>query len=243
MKKIDAIFLDTGNTLTTIVPDPALQDTSRQEIATLLETKVPAEAFMTLLNERYASYKSWVKQTQIEPSETELWTRWLVPDMPPEKVVPLVGKLTQLWTSRKGRRTARPDVKVTIAELHRRGYVLGILANAISSTEIPDWLEREGLKEYFKAVVLSAKIGRRKPDPYVFREAANLAGVEPGKCAYVGDNPSRDIQGARQAGFGAVVILLESKTLSKEPPKVKERPDAMITKVTDLLNIFHPRLD
>ncbi len=89
--------------------------------------------------------------------------------------------------------------------------------------------------------MLSSKFGRRKPDPYIFIEAAQQIGIEPAKCAYVGDNPSRDIEGARRAGFGMVVILLESATLSKEPPKGSQRPDALIRECKDLLNIFPPR--
>jgi HAD superfamily hydrolase (TIGR01662 family) len=240
-QKIDAIILDTGNTMTTVAPDPDLQKHSIMEIARLLGVRESSETFKARLSEHYDAYKMSVKQTMVEPSETELWTRWMVPDLPSEKVVPLAGQLTRLWLTRKGRRTLRPDVKATLAELSKRGYVLAILANALSPTEIPDWLEQEGLKKYFKAVVLSSTFGRRKPDPYIFLEAARQAGVEPGKCAYVGDNPSRDIQGARAAGFGSVIILLEAATLSREPNKGRERPDGLIRECRDLLNIFPPR--
>lgn len=123
--------------------------------------------------------------------------------------------------------------------LHERGYTLGIVANSLSKTEIPQWLEADGLSQYFKAVVLSSNFGRRKPDPYIFLEAARIAGVEPSNCAYVGDNPSRDISGARQAGFGMVLILLEPKTLVKESPRGKNKPDGIIGQISDLL-IFFP---
>ncbi len=126
-------------------------------------------------------------------------------------------------------------------ELVKRGYTLGIIANSISTTEIPEWLEKDGLAQYFKVVLLSAQFGRRKPDPYIYLEAARLAGAEPARCAYVGDNPSRDIEGTRQAGYSMVVILLEAATLSKEPPKGSARPDAIISACQDLLTIFPPR--
>jgi FMN phosphatase YigB (HAD superfamily) len=118
---------------------------------------------------------------------------------------------------------------------------LGIIANTLSKTEIPLWLEEDGLAQYFKSVVLSSNFGRRKPDPYIYLEAARRAGNEPAKCAYVGDNPSRDIAGARQAGFGMVIILLERETLAKETPKGKEKPDRIIGQFSDLLNFFYSR--
>ena len=63
-------------------------------------------------------------------------------------------------------------------ELHRRGYILGIIANTITETEIPDWMEADGLTPYFKAVVLSSKVGTRKPNPEIYWEAARRVGHE-----------------------------------------------------------------
>jgi HAD superfamily hydrolase (TIGR01549 family) len=240
-RKIDAIFLDTGNTLRVVVKDPIFQHNARKQIAVLLGTKESPDEFCVRLGRRYESYKIWTRETMIQAPETELWTRWMLPDFPAERVTLLAGQLTRLWMEQGGRRTPRPDVKETIAELHQRGYKLGIIANSLSTTEIPDWLEADGLTRYFTAVVLSASLGHRKPDPVVYLEAARLAGVEPARCAYVGDNPSRDIVGSRSAGYGMVVILLETATLTKEPPKGKDRPDAIIRECKDLLTIFPPR--
>jgi HAD superfamily hydrolase (TIGR01662 family) len=200
-----------------------------------------AAAYCRRLGDRYRAYKNWTKQTLVEPSEVELWTRWMLPDSPAEKIAPIASRLTRLWIDQNGRRVPRPDVRQTLIELDKRGYALGIIANSISTTEIPEWLEKDGLAQYFKCVMLSAEFGHRKPDPSIFIEAARMVGAEPAKCAYVGDNPSRDIEGTHRAGFGMAVILLESDTLAKEPPKGRERPDAIIRECKDLLNIFQPR--
>ena len=111
----------------------------------------------------------------------------------------------------------------------------------MSETEIPDWLEADGLAQYFSAVALSSKLGNRKPDPEIYLKAARMIGVEPAHCAYVGDNPTRDILGARTAGFGMVIILLESATLQKEPPRERFKPDGIISEFNNLLNFFPPR--
>ncbi len=240
-KKIDAIFIDTGNTLRVVERDAAFQYRARQQIVKLLGVGETPDAFCYRLTKRYDAFKKDAKETLIQPSEVELWTRWMLPDSPADEIAPLANRLTRLWMDQGGRRVPRPDARQTVIELSRRGYTLGIIANAVSSTEIPEWLEKDGLTQYFKVVLLSAQFGRRKPDPYIFIEAARRAGVEPAKCAYVGDNPSRDIEGTRQAGFGMAVILLESATLSKEPPKGSARPDAIIGTCQDLLTIFPPR--
>ena len=63
------------------------------------------------------------------------------------KIAPIAGKLTRLWRNRVGRRVARPDVERVIIELSQRGYRLGIIANTITETEIPDWLEEANLAQ------------------------------------------------------------------------------------------------
>ena len=238
---IEALFIDTGNTMRIVKQDPVFQFAAMEQIATLVGTQESPQAFCNLLDERYAAYKKWAKETLIQASEVELWTRWMLPEYPAANVSTFAENLTQLWLQHDGRRVPRPEVKPTIVELSQRGYILGIIANTLSRTEIPQWLEQDGLAQYFKSVVLSSNFGRRKPDPYIYLEAARLTGIEPARCAYVGDNPSRDIAGARQAGFGMVVILLERETLAKEAPKGKAKPDAIIGQFPDLLNLFYAR--
>jgi len=238
---IEAIFIDTGNTMRIVKQDPVFQYRAMEQIAKLVGVQTPAEAFCSVLDERYEAYKKWAKETLLQASEIELWTRWMLPEYPAAKISLLAENLTQLWLQRNGRRVPRPDVQSTIVELSQRGYTLGIIANTLSKTEIPLWLETDNLAQYFKSVVLSSNFGRRKPDPYIYLEAARMAGMDPSRCAYVGDNPSRDIAGARQAGYGTVIILLERETLAKEAPRGKNKPDGIIGKFPDLLNLFFPR--
>ena len=238
---IEAIFLDHGNTLRIVVKDEPFQAQARQQIATLVGAQESPEAFCERLEERYKVCRKRAKETLIEASEKELWTRWMLPDWPPDKIAPLAGKLTRLWRNRDGRRVARPDTKRVIIELNRRGYCLGIMANTITETEIPDWLEEAGLTKYFKTVILSSKVGHRKPGPEIYLESARSAGVDPARSAYVGDNPSRDILGARLAGFGMVIILMEPATLEKEPSTGEEKPDLIIHELSELLRIFPAR--
>lgn len=238
---MEAIFLDHGNTLRIVVKDEPFQAHARQQLATLVGAREPIDAFFERLEERFRVCKTRAKETLLEASEEELWTRWMLPEYPPEKIAPLSGKLTRLWRDRSGRRVARPDVKNVIVELSRRGYRLGIIANTITETEIPDWLEEENLTPYFPTVVLSSLFGRRKPGPEIYLEAARRAGVDPARSVYVGDNPSRDILGTQRAGFGMAILLMEPDTLEKEPPTVECHPDRVIHEFSELLGIFPAR--
>ncbi len=238
---IEVIFLDVGNTLRIVVEDSQFQSKARQDLMILIGAEGPTDVFFAKLDERWKAYRKWSFENLTEASEQELWTHFMLPDFPPEMVAPHHGVLTRLWRDKDGRRVPRPDVKKVVLELDRRGYTLGIIANTITETEIPDWLEQDQLTNYFKAVVLSSKIRYRKPGPEIYWEAAKRVGVEPGRCVYVGDNPLRDVVGTRKAGFGMIIILMEPEKQAKEPPVGENIPDHIIHTCSDLLDIFPPR--
>ena len=238
---IRVIFLDHGNTLRVVVQDEAFASQARQGILNLVGAQEPEDTFFAKINERWQAYRKWSIEAMIEASERELWTVHLLPDYPCDKIAPLAGRLTRLWRDKDGRRIPPPDVKTVIQELDRRGYILGILANTITETEIPDWLEQDHLAHYFKTVVLSSKLGIKKPNPEIYWEAARRVGAEPAHCAYVGDNPKRDVVGTRNAGFGMIILLLSPEKLAKEPPSGENVPDYIIQHCSELLDIFPPR--
>lgn len=239
---IEAIFLDVGNTLRIVIEDPEFMAQAKKDLMTLVEAKESPEEFFATLEKNWKAYRKQSKESLVEASEKELWTKWLLPHYPPEKIGPLAGKLTRLWRDHDGRRVPRDDAKETVIELDRRGYKLGIIANTITETEIPDWMESDGVKEYFRVVVLSSKVGLRKPNPEIYWLASRLMGVEPGKCAYLGDNPIRDVEGTRAAGYGMMILFEEPATIAKEPAAdVAVKPDYTIRSCRELLDIFPPR--
>jgi len=237
---INAIFLDVGNTLRIVIEDEPFAAQARKDLMKLVGVKEPEDKFFATLDGRWKAYRKWSFSELTEASERELWTRFLLPDFPEATIAPLAGRLTRLWRDKDGRREPQPDVKATVVELDRRGYTLGIIANTITETEIPDWLERDQLGKYFKAVVLSSKVRFRKPGPEIYWEACRRAGVEPARSAYVGDNPDRDVVGTRKAGFGMVVILIDPKKPEKDYPTGEGAPDHYIRTCGDLLSIFPP---
>jgi len=238
---IKAIFIDLGNTLRMLVKDQAHMSRARQEIVRLVGTDEDPVEFCKKLDERYKGYRKWAFENLAEAPEADLWTRWLVPELPVEKIAPLGGELTYQFRQSMGRRVVVENGKEVVVELHRRGYTLGIISNLIGTREIPDWLEADGFSPYFKSVVLSSVFGKRKPDPAIYLEAARRAGVEPANCVYIGDNLKRDVTGTRSAGFGMVVIMISPEQLAQETITDENRPDIIIHKFRQLLDIFPGR--
>jgi HAD superfamily hydrolase (TIGR01509 family) len=143
-----------------------------------------------------------------------------------------------------------PDAVATLRELARRGYALAIISNTTSSVEVPALLEANGIQDLFTTVILSTVFGRRKPHASLFLAAARALGLPPQRCAYIGDNLSRDLIGARQAGFGEVVIInvqgyqqsaYDPDDDLQNDPITEMKPDARIGRLTSLLELYPER--
>jgi putative hydrolase of the HAD superfamily len=238
---IQAIFIDLGNTLRILLKDEAHMARARQEIVRLVGTNENPVEFCQKLNERYKTYRKWAFENLKEAPEADLWTRWMVPEFPADKIGPLGAELTYQYRQSMGRRVVVDGGREVVDELQKRGYTLGIISNLIGTREIPDWLVAEGFAPYFKSIALSSVLGIRKPDPAIYLEAARKAGVEPGNCAYIGDNLNRDVAGTRAAGFGMVVILISPEDLVEAVITDENRPDVIIHEFQKLLEIFPTR--
>ena len=73
----------------------------------------------------------------------------------------------------------------------------------------------------------------RKPDPLPLLHAAQVCGVEPRDCAYVGDD-ERDIVAARAAGMPSVVALWGYRLAGDDP--IAWQGDLMVEQPGDLLD-------
>lgn len=237
---IDTIFFDVGNTLRIVLPEQDFIDKAEKELMDLIQTKESHDELFAKLEERWKKYRKQAKSTLIDASEMELWSQYLLPDYDPELICANAGRLTRLWRDHDGRRVPRPDVKSTLIELDKRGYTMGIIANTVTETEIPDWMIEDKVAHYFKSVILSSKVRIRKPDPAIYYLACRAIGKKPENCAYVGDNPIRDVQGTRDAGFAMMIRIDEPDTIKKEPQEITLHPDYTINNISDLLDIFKP---
>ena len=236
--EIKAVFVDLGNTLRILLKDQEHMARARQKLVELVGTDEDPLAFVAKVDERYKGYRKWAFENLAEAPEAEMWTRWLTPDFPAEKIAPLGAELTYQYRQSMGRRVVVDGGREVLEELQRRGYTLGIISNLIGTREIPEWLAAEDFARYFKSVVLSSVLGIRKPAPAIYLEAARRAGVEPANCAYIGDNLKRDVTGTRAAGFGQIIIMISPEELAKAEITAENRPDVIIHNFRQLLEVF-----
>jgi HAD superfamily hydrolase (TIGR01509 family) len=64
------------------------------------------------------------------------------------------------------------------------------------------------LHRFLRTVVSADEVGRGKPDPSIFLEAARRLGLPPERCVVVEDAPA-GVEGARRAGMRSIGVLSE----------------------------------
>jgi putative hydrolase of the HAD superfamily len=62
-------------------------------------------------------------------------------------------------------------------------------------------LRHLAVAKFFAHVFVSSEVGADKPDPLIYRRALEVSGFAAGEVLYVGDDPERDWNGARDAGL------------------------------------------
>ncbi len=96
----------------------------------------------------------------------------------------------------------------------RRAHDAGVKTGLISNSWGPSGFRDAELDAMFDAVLISGEIGMRKPDPEIFRHAAELIGVPPEECVFV-DDLEQNAEGARAVGMHGIVHRNARFTLPK----------------------------
>lgn len=94
------------------------------------------------------------------------------------------------------------------------GVRTAMVSNSWGNTEGPGGYPREQFDELFDAVVISAEVGIRKPDPKIFLLATERIGCAPADCAFVDDFPV-NVEGARAVGMHGVLHTSTPSTIAE----------------------------
>lgn len=87
----------------------------------------------------------------------------------------------------------------TLKKLRDMGIKTGLITNGRHEIQSSK-LKLLGLEDSFDAIVISGDTGTKKPDPVIYKIAADRLGVELGDMMYIGDHPKLDVDGSRKAG-------------------------------------------
>ncbi|XP_044517307.1 haloacid dehalogenase-like hydrolase domain-containing protein 3 [Gracilinanus agilis] len=117
---------------------------------------------------------------------------------------PIANKLYKDFSSAKSWQLLE-GAESTLRQCRERGLRLGVVSNFDKRLE--DILAHCGLQEHFDFILTSEAAGRAKPDPQIFRQALQLADVEPTQAAHIGDHYLNDYQAPREVGMYSFLLM------------------------------------
>ncbi|MFX1481898.1 MAG: HAD family hydrolase [Promethearchaeota archaeon] len=126
----------------------------------------------------------------------------------------------------------RPDAVETLRVLHKRGYTLGLCTRRQDNPA--KLLRKWGILDLFSTIQWSAVPGYAKPYPYTLILAAHDIGVNPHRCAFVGNSVDADIMAAKRAGMVPILATWAYPTMKKETPDGTH----IIGELSDLTTLF-----
>lgn len=252
---MQAVWFDIGGTIHTQKASPENDIFYIRQTKKLLEesgiyTGMTDEELLSQIDKGAKIYKEHVEDELIELPGEVIWPEFFLagveqdPDNK-EKIRQASEELSYLFDRHRKVITRREGLKETLDGLKARGYRLGIISNIMSRSFVPRILEEYGLQDYFEELVLSSECGIRKPNPAIFDLALEKMGLTKEECCYVGDTVSRDIIGARRAGWGMMIQIDNPLTYKKDAHLLSQgwTPDYKIYRLEEILPILDNTLN
>lgn len=128
-----------------------------------------------------------------------------------------------------------PHVRSTLLRLRERGIKLGVVSDA---PKLKAWLRlaEMGLTDFFDVVVALDDTGELKPSRMPFRAALKKIRAKPEEVLFVGDNPERDIKGAKKVGMRTALAKYGQIPGAAGSGKGAAKADFELQDVSDLLS-------
>lgn len=206
-----AVFFDAGYTLLHAVPSLG---GVYAEVTRRFGVEAPPARFEAAFGPVFERFNARVRaDEEFRESDAEnraMWeglTRDILEEMPELRGrVPFAAWFDALYVrfAETASWNPYPDALPTLAALKEEGLRVSILSNWDS--RLLGILAGHGLDSLVDDIVVSARVGFRKPHPAIFAEACRRADVAPDEAVHVGDSLHDDVGGARRAGIAPVLI-------------------------------------
>ena len=205
---IKAVFLDFYNTICYFVPP-------RDERQALACRKCGVEVSPKALWHAYVAAEDyWTEENGRDPlsrrSPEDLeafyarYEQFLLQQAGVDVSLELALQIYHHYSQSDRRLATFADVRPTIAEIKRRGLVVGLISNI--DRDVGLLCAELGVSEDFDFMLSSCNVGFEKPDPRIFRLALERAGVAPAEAIHVGDQYKSDVLGAEAVGIKALLL-------------------------------------
>jgi putative hydrolase of the HAD superfamily len=145
-----------------------------------------------------------------------------------------IDGLVEIFRSHKPDIELAADAREVLGRLRKR-YKLGCVTDGWAAVQRAKLLAL-GAESLLDAIVVADDYGRDKwkPSPFPFHKCCELLELSPDSCLFVGDNPQRDIRGARMAGLRCVRLRRSASYFDAMDAAADESPDLEVTTLSEL---------
>jgi len=126
--------------------------------------------------------------------------------------------------------TYAPAARVAAVQRIAAHYRVGLLSNFDDARCGREVFDDTGVAHLFEAVIISAEVGLRKPNPRIYRRMLEMLKLDASEVLFVGDTPREDVQGPQLAGMHTAWI---SKGATAVPDGIPQ-PHFVIADLADL---------
>jgi HAD superfamily hydrolase (TIGR01549 family)/HAD superfamily hydrolase (TIGR01509 family) len=245
---IQAVFFDMGGTIETFNYTRELRLKATLGIQQILfsagiDLHLSQEQLLEVVTVGLNRYHKWRLRSLVELPAEQVWCKYILAGyaIDTNALGTIAEDLTLYVETRYYHRKMRPEIPTVLKAIQQMGVKIGLISNVSSRGQVPTNLIQYGIQDYFDPIVLSCVYGRRKPDPAIFHYAARLANVPTSECVYVGDRISRDIVGARKAGYNLAIQIQHD--FKHDENDEGATPDVVISRMTELLTILQGELN
>lgn len=241
--RFELIIFDLGNTLMYFDGDwPSVMLRASQNMFFALRNSgldLDEDAFLATFRQRLEEYylereSEFIEYTTLFVLRT-LLAEWGYPNISTEVVRPA---LNQLYAVTQEHWLPEPDALETLDRLKKEGYRLALISNASDDDDVQVLVDKLGAREYFEAIITSAALGVRKPNPRIFRYLLDLIDVPATRAVMVGDTLGADILGALNAGIFSVWISRRASSPGNQAHSDTIHPDEQIDALGQLFDIL-----
>ena len=104
---------------------------------------------------------------------------------------------------------------IEVLDYLSKKYKLHIITNGFEEVQYIK-LTESGLLKYFDVVILSEKVGVKKPHPYIFKKAFSEAGAKAENAIMIGDDLYADIYGAQRVDMDNIYFNFHKNEHDKQ---------------------------
>lgn len=241
MANIKAIFFDLFWTLIEVQADaqkhasaPLLFSEVRRQGAHIPESLF----YETFARQREAVFKSWEAGVEEETLSRDKMRHFLQSLRLKDhgfsgKLEALADDLVGIHMAYILRTTCLPLGHHALLKNVSQKFPLALVSNFDDGQAARDILQHHDIDHFFKSVVISADLGKRKPHALLFETAIDALAVNPEEVLMIGDSPLCDVEGARRCGIQTAWV----RRAGAQWPKHLESPNFVFNHLDELVKI------